>query len=125
MQRKFRLKDSADFRRVRQEGKSWSNQLLVLCVLPNNLNYSRFGFAVNKRIGKAAQRNQIKRRVREAVRVRLPDIAGGWDMIFIARAPLKEAQFAAVERAVEQLLRRALLLLAPEGAGSTRGTTGE
>jgi ribonuclease P protein component len=113
MRRKFRLRDSADFRRVRQEGKSWSNRLLVLCVSPNSLDYSRFGFAVSKRIGKAALRNRVKRRVREVVRVRLPEIPEGWDLVFIARAPLKEAQFAVVERAVEQLLRRALLLSAP------------
>jgi ribonuclease P protein component len=114
MQRKFRLRDSADFRRVQQEGKSWSNRLLVLCTLPNNLDHTRFGFAVSKRIGKAALRNRIKRRVREAVRVRLTEISGGWDLVFIARAPLKEAPFSAVERAVEQLLRRAILLSAPE-----------
>jgi ribonuclease P protein component len=117
MQRKFRLRDSADFRRVCQEGESWSNRLLVLCILPNNLDHSRFGFVVSKRIGKAALRNRVKRRVREVVRVRLPGIPDGWDLVFIARAPIKEAQFTAVEQAAEQLLRRALLLSAPGGDG--------
>jgi ribonuclease P protein component len=55
--------------------------------------------------------------VREVIRVRLPGIPDGWDLVFIARAPIKEAQFTAVEQAAEQLLRRALLLSAPGGDG--------
>jgi ribonuclease P protein component len=110
MQRRFRLRDSADFQRVRQEGSSWANRFLVLCALPNDLDHSRFGIVVSKNIGKAAVRNRVKRRIREAVRLRREMISTGWDLIFIARSPIREATFTDVERAVEQLLRRALLL---------------
>jgi RNase P protein component len=37
-------------------------------------------------------------------------IADGWDVVIIARQPIREANFHQVDRAVEQLLRRARLL---------------
>jgi ribonuclease P protein component len=87
---------------------------LVLCVLRNNLGYSRFGFSASKRVGGAVVRNRARRLMREATRLRQAMIADGWDMVIIARQPMREADFHQVDRAVEQLLRRARLLEAAE-----------
>jgi ribonuclease P protein component len=57
-------------------------------------------------------RNRAKRLMREATRLRLTMIADGWDVVMIARQPMREANFYQVDRAVEQLLRRARLLKA-------------
>jgi ribonuclease P protein component len=48
--------------------------------------------------------------MREATRLRLGDINEGWDLVFIARNPIREANFKQVDQAVEQLLRQAGLL---------------
>jgi ribonuclease P protein component len=109
MERKYRLRLNADFQRIRREGKVWTNDLIVLCALPNNLELSRFGFAVSRRVGKAVVRNRVRRRMREAVRLRRAAIAAGWDMVFIARSTIAYATFAEISRAVERLLRRANL----------------
>jgi ribonuclease P protein component len=109
MERRYRLRLNADFQRVRQKGKSWANRLVVLCALPNDLEHSRFGFAVSKRIGKAVVRNRVRRRMREAVRLRRPSIADGWDMIFIARSAVADATHAEISRGIEDLLRLANL----------------
>lgn len=95
---------------MRQEGRSWAHPLLILCALPNDLGYSRFGFSVSHWVGKAVVRNRAKRLMREATRLRQGDIKEGWDLIFIARTPIREANFKQVNQAVEQLLRRAGLL---------------
>ena len=110
MERKYRLRLNADFQRVRQKGRSWANHLMVLCALPNDLEHSRFGFAASKRIGKAVVRNRVRRRMREAVRLRRGSIAEGWDMVFIARSPIGRASYAEITGAVEGLLRRANLI---------------
>jgi ribonuclease P protein component len=95
---------------VRTEGRSWAHPLLVLCALRNDLGYSRLGFSVSRRIGGAVVRNRAKRLMREATRLRQVMIADGWDVVIIARQPIREANFHQVDRAVEQLLRRARLL---------------
>jgi ribonuclease P protein component len=114
MKKRFRLRKNSDFQRVRREGRSWTHPLLVLCVLRNNLGYSRFGFSASKRVGGAVVRNRARRLMREATRLRQATIADGWDMVIIARQPMREADFHQVDRAVEQLLRRARLLEAAE-----------
>lgn len=110
MKRKYRLTKNEQFQRVRRHGRSWAHPLLVLCALPNGLAHSRFGFAISQRIGKATLRNRVKRLIREATRLRQPAIAPGWDLVFIARGPIREADFSQVEAALVQLLKRARLL---------------
>ncbi len=109
MQREHRLRSNADFGRVRRQGRTQAHPLLVLSYLPNDLEYSRFGFVVGGRLGKAATRNRIKRRMREAVRIRLQkkEIARGWDIVFIARNPIVTASFQQVDEAIGLLLCRA------------------
>ena len=114
MEKKFRLRASADFRRVRKEGRSWAHPLLVLYMVPNTLGHNRFGFSVSRRIGGAVERNRVKRRMREAAWLFKDELNQGWDMVLIARAPISEAQFRLVKQAVEILLRRACLLRAAD-----------
>jgi ribonuclease P protein component len=108
--RAVRLHRQADFARVRQEGRTWADRLLVLGAAPNGLPYSRFGFVVGRRIGKAVRRNRAKRLLREAVRLHRPRIRPGWDLVWIARAEVAGAGFAEVMGSVEALLRQAGLL---------------
>lgn len=77
----------------------------MVCVLPNGLPISRFGFSVSKRVGRAVVRNLVRRRVREAVRLRLPDIATGYDVVFVARLPVAQATYCQIAASVDQLLR--------------------
>ena len=89
-----------------------AHPLLVLSYMPNNLEYSRFGFVVGGRLGKAVVRNRIKRRMREATRARLQEreIDRGWDIVLIARHPIVAASFQQVDEAIGLLLRRANLV---------------
>ena len=105
---KERLTRESDFQRVYHDGRTWSNELLVVKVLPNRLDGNRYGFAVGKRLGGAVVRNRVKRRIREGVR--LTPIQKGWDMVFIARAPSSAADYHALKDAIEDLLSRARLL---------------
>ncbi len=110
MQRASRLRRSADFQRVRAAKRSWAHPLLVLYAAPNDNLAPRVGISVGKRVGGAVVRNRVRRRVREAVRLRLPELRPGHDLVFIARPPSAEADWPTLRGATEGLLRRARVL---------------
>jgi ribonuclease P protein component len=109
VKRRYRVRTNKQFQEIRRQGRSYANHLLVLCALPNNLPYSRFGFAVNSRIGNAVRRNRIKRRLREIMRLQQESIQPGWDIVLIARQPIRSADYHEMETACARLLRRAQL----------------
>jgi ribonuclease P protein component len=114
MRRTQRLRANADFQRVRAVGRAWSHPLLVLLVAPgpDAGAGTRVGVSAAKRVGNAVTRNRAKRRVREAVRARYPQLPGGWDLVWILRPGAGESSYAAIAEAVQLLLRRAGLLAA-------------
>jgi ribonuclease P protein component len=119
MKRANRLRKPDQFQRARREGRSWGSSLVVLNVVGNKRRGTRCGFVVGKRIGNAVDRNRARRRLREAVRLAFDRIAPGWDLVFVARAPVvATVEFTELQATVEQLLRRAGIWREP------RATTG-
>jgi ribonuclease P protein component len=108
--RRFRLRHTADMRRVRQQGRGWRHPLAILLVQANTLDVSRFAFVASRRVGNAVVRNRAKRLLREVVHHRLSDVEAGWDCMVIARNAMADASYMEVETAVSQLLTRAHLL---------------
>jgi len=107
------LKSATDFERVRRDGRSHAHPLVVLIALrrpltdPLQPTGSRFGFVAGKGAGIAVARNRAKRLLREAARACAPEVAPGWDLVFIARKPLAAARQTEASAAVRGLLRRA------------------
>jgi ribonuclease P protein component len=111
MKRKYRLRRNSDFQQVRRSGKFYASSLMALAFLRNKLDHSRFGFVVSKRLGIAVTRNKIKRRMREATRVRVAKIKPGFDLVLIARQPIGQATFVELEQSLEKLLQQSDLLI--------------
>jgi ribonuclease P protein component len=110
LKRRYRLSDKERFRRVRQSGESFRHPLIVLCALPNGEPISRCGFTASRRLGSAVLRNRARRRMSEAIRLAWDLISPGWDMVWVGRLGINEADFSELQGACMQLLRRAHLL---------------
>ena len=85
MKREERITKPRQYAEVYGKGKSYPSELIVLRTLPNNLDYSRYGISVSKKVGNAVTRNKLKRRLREINRIE--SILPGWDMVYIIRQP--------------------------------------
>jgi ribonuclease P protein component len=110
VQRKFRLTRSEDFKRVRRFGKSYAHPLVVLVTRANEEAKVRVGVAAGRTVGTAVKRNRAKRLLREAMRILIPSLASGWDLILIARPALASSTLAETREALLTLLRRADLV---------------
>jgi ribonuclease P protein component len=106
---KQNLTRKADFEAVYERGRSWVGREIVVRVLPNGLETTRYGFAVSRRVGKAVVRNRVKRRLREIVRQ--TPLRTGWDIVVIARVAAVPADYASLGKSVMDLLLRAGLLV--------------
>ena len=116
-----RLSRSEDFARVYRAGRSVANRYLVLYYFERpeagpaqTAGGPRVGFSVSKRLGKAVDRNRVKRVLREAFRSVSPLLKANMDFVLIARPPLaelvEEGEFAAVEAKVLEVFRKASLI---------------
>ena len=67
---------------------------------------SRVGLTVGKIMGKAHERNRIKRRMREALRRHIDLLPAGFDLILHPRRIVLTMEFAQIEREVVRILQQ-------------------
>jgi ribonuclease P protein component len=92
--RRHRLSRSRDFDAVYRHGRSVSTRFLVLYWFAREDGadaVARLGLAVPKAVGTAVVRNKMKRRLREALRTRLPELPQDQDYVLVVRPGLAEA----------------------------------
>ena len=105
------LKKRADFLRVNQQGTKFVTSSVILLMLKDESNCAavqvRVGYTVTKKLGGAVQRNRIKRRLREAVRMVFPARAQpGHIYVLIARHSALHCPFGTLLRDLEFALPR-------------------
>ncbi|MBB5057386.1 ribonuclease P protein component [Granulicella aggregans] len=106
----FRLRKHADYQRVyKASRKQFSKQMSYFFVLRSPLEIesdadgaegARVGLTVGKVMGKAVDRNRIKRRMREAVRKNLGALTTPVDVVLHPRRSVIDLEFAVLEREV-------------------------
>ena len=106
-----RLRKHADYQLVYKAGrKQFGKQLAYFHALRpadrrSETPGSRVGLTVPKALGKAVDRNRIKRRLREAVRAALPLLTSPVDVVLHPRRSVIDLDFAQLKREVATIFR--------------------
>jgi ribonuclease P protein component len=112
-----RLRQRADFLAVADGARASTTAFVLQSRGRDDLGPTRVGFTVTKKNGTATERNRIRRRLREVVRV-LGDVAmrPHHDYVLVGRRPALTRDFAALLDDLRTALRR----LDRQPAGATR-----
>ena len=106
-----RLVRASEFDKLRREGRSYHGSHMVLSVhLHGNDEPARVGFITSRKVGNAATRNRVRRRLREIVRSERPRLRPGVWLVVVARARAAMASFDELRAEWLNLAERAALL---------------
>lgn len=104
-----KLRKSWQFDRVYKEGVKYFDDLFVIYILPNNIQETRIGLTVTKKIGISVQRNRIKRLIRESLRLSKTIFLGN-DIVIVARKSVLNSKYIDVKDSLNHLLYRARII---------------
>lgn len=102
----LRLRKNIDFQKVYKNGKSIPDKYLVIYINRNDENFNRVGFTASKKVGKSVIRNRARRLLKESFRNNNDDLKTGFDIVFIARVAIKDANYNEVEKSMSRVLKK-------------------
>ena len=110
-----RLRKHADYLRAYAAGRKRQSSAMSWFLAPQTQEAeaasltaeARVGLTVGKVMGKAHERNRIKRRMREALRRHVDLLPAGFDLIFHPRRSVLTMEFAQLEREIVRILEQA------------------
>ena len=80
-----RLTKTKEIQKLLKNGRSFYCPYFMFKILPNEKALLRLGVIVSNKVSKkATQRNLIKRRLREIIRLSLKELKPGYDLIILA-----------------------------------------
>ena len=101
-----KLLKHSDFQRVYKNGKRHFSGLLTAFYLPRTTTEigtgPRIGLTVGRALGGSVQRNRIKRRMREALRMHLAELNATVDVVFNPKKLVLTAEFLQVREEVRR-----------------------
>jgi ribonuclease P protein component len=109
--KKFRLSLKKDFDAILKSRNKFYSYDFVLKYSKNTLSHSRFAIVISKKVSKrAVDRNTIKRRVSEIIRLNMSSIKNGFDIMIFAKSGAVQIDYQKINQEIDFLLKKAMLL---------------
>ena len=99
------VKKSQEFTKIIETKKRIYNKFYSIYYNDNNLNITRFGLSVGKKIGNAVTRNKIKRQLKNIIDKNKNLFKNNKDYIIIVRREILDCNFKEMEQQLLNLLK--------------------
>lgn len=104
------VKENREFRYAYKKGKKIVTQHIVFHYYKNRTNAVKLGITVSKTIGKAHDRNRIKRLIRESFYPYRKNISGGYNIIIASRSKMVDAKLCDVAKDMKYCMEKSGLI---------------
>ena len=112
---KNRIKKPREFSSIYKQNQRYFCDYFTLLIQYKSFEIKvppRFGFVVSKKVGNAVMRNNVKRKLREIIRLLLKEnkLKSNFDAVFIAKDRITSIDYANLTAQVEVALQKLNLL---------------
>lgn len=106
------LKMNYEFKNVLDKGKYYINNQVIIYIMKNNLEYNRYGIAINSKLCNAVKRNHLKRLIREGYRKFEANIRKSYDIVLMwnKKTNINEASYKVICDNIEKSFSKAGIL---------------
>lgn len=108
--KKYRITRTNDYRRLYRDGRRVRSAHFQLFHLPSATGFSRIGLSSSRKVGKAAVRNLVKRRMREILRRQRSEFRFSADLVLVAHPSAALLSYREMETEILKMLKNAGLL---------------
>ena len=109
--KEFRIKFKKDFDNILKSRNKFFSNNFSLKFSQNNQGVSKFSIVVSAKISKKAViRNQLRRRIFEILRLKMPNISPGYNVMIFPKAGALSLDYHKLEQEILYLLNKSRLL---------------
>jgi ribonuclease P protein component len=101
-----RILKRSEFLELARSGRKLQNDCFIAIFKPGQFDSPRLGITVTRKVGKAAQRNQIKRLVREYFRLNRQHLNQNWDINIVAKKKAADLSSEKVNSFLQDLFEK-------------------
>lgn len=103
--KKDRLLKRWEFLATTRRGKRYATRYFLVFLRPNRKGWPRLGIVVTKKVGKAAKRNYLKRRIREFFRLHKPWFPPSTDVVIVAKKGIPSVSYGEISADLRRFLK--------------------
>ncbi len=101
-----RILKRSEFLELTRSGRKLQNDCFIVFFKPGRFDSLRLGITVTRKVAKAAQRNRIKRLVREYFRLNRQHLNQNWDINIVAKKKATDLSSAKVDLFLQDLFEK-------------------